>query len=198
MKKHFLLLSAFLLLTACETSSTSQSSSYKSDSSSSQTVSNVKDDEIKTEYYTLTYSYDPGDSTKVLVLYNGTITPFINIKDYGYDKDPIPGDSICLKYTGEIRILETYPSTAYLKELKEIISVEVFEARIFEFTYTDSKLISTDNQQMAFCNVDNVINKDNSITPLEEIEEGTTLYGINPADFSSFNCLYLCSFNPRI
>ena len=193
MKKHFLLLSAFLLLTACETSSTSQSSS---DSSPSQTVSSVKDDEIMTEYYTLTYSYDPGDSTKVLVLYNDSITPFINVKDYGYEKEPIPGDSICLKYTGEIFILETYPSTAYLKELKEIISVEVFEARIFEFTYTDSKLISTDNQ-MAFCNVDNVINEDNSITPLEELEEGTTLYGINPASFSSLNCIYLCSFNPR-
>lgn len=129
-------------------------------------------------------------------LFDNELQPFIDVTQYGHSP-LIPGDSVRISYQGEIRIKEIWPASADLQNAK-ITGVEVYEARVFEFTVKGEDLYNNDEKTIyglpETIYLDDWQGYDEGAKVLED---GMTVYGINPAAFSSFNCVYFCLFNPR-
>lgn len=129
-------------------------------------------------------------------LFDNEIQPFVDVTDYGHSP-LIPGDSVRISYQGEIQIKETWPATADLSQAK-ITGVEVYEARVYEFTVKGADLF--ENDEKTIYGLPETIYLDDwqgYNEGAEVLEDGMTVYGINPAAFNSFNCVYFCLFNPR-
>lgn len=186
------LLPLLLVLTGCPANLSSTSQSNEEKTSESQPSG-----EESTHYldYEVTASKEIIDAGFPW-LFGGEIQPFIDVTEYG--RSPlIPGDSVRISYQGEIKIRETWPATADLSQAT-VTGVEVYEARVCEFTVKGTDLY--ENGEKTIYGLPETIYLDDwqgYDEGAKVLEDGMTVYGINPAAFSSFNCVYFCLFNPR-
>ena len=189
MRNPLALLSLLLALTGCTASLSSQKETARETSPSEAKESAYLDYDVTTSPKVIDYGFP--------MLFNDEILPYVDATDYE-NRPLIPGDSLRIEYQGDILIKETYPATADLSQA-EIKGVEVYEARIFEFTVEDGKLWEQGKETIY--DIPEVIYLNDWQgygEGADVLEEGMTVYGINPAYFNSFNCIYFCAFAPRL
>lgn len=189
MKKAILLLAALLLSSCSEASSSSFLASIGNDSASSDLTS----EEVHVATHDLTISKRAIEMGHTF-LYDDMIVPYVDVEDYGFEK-MIPGDHISISFEGTIYFRETYPETADLTNAT-IKDVDVFYSSIESFVYRNDGIYK-DGEKTVFSIPEDIIVKGWEMKDVSALEEGTTLYGITPASFSSDNVLYFTTFQPR-
>lgn len=189
MKKAILFLAALLLSSCSEASSSSFPASIGNDSASSDMTS----EEVHVATHDLTISKRAIEMGHTF-LYDDMIVPYVDVEDYGFEK-MIPGDHISISFEGTIYFRETYPETADLTNAT-IKDVDVFYSSIESFVYRNDGIYK-DGEKTVFSIPEDVIVKGWEMKDVSALEEGTTLYGITPASFSSDNVLYFTTFQPR-
>ncbi len=128
--------------------------------------------------FTVQYDYGQHVEDRATLLLSGTI-PFFDPEEYGVSP-LIAGEKVTVSYTGELRILESYPSQAVL----DGVTIEKVEktdrAYITDCHCVDGKLF--DPLGNWFSNLtkedipEYVIHEDSTFTPFDELAEGTKLY----------------------
>ena len=189
MKKAILFLAALLLSGCSEASSSSFPVSIGNGSASSDKIS----EEVHVAFHDLTISKRAIEMGHTF-LYDDMIVPYVDEEDYDFEK-MIPGDCISISFEGTIYFRETYPETADLANAT-IKDVDVFYSRIETFVYRNDGIYK-DGQKTVFSIPEDVIVEGWKMKDAGALEEGTTLYGITPASFSSHNVLYFTTFQPR-
>ena len=153
---------------------------------------------VKSIMMKASYDYGSFDDNKASLLIEGS-TLFFDPSDYGISSI-YGGDVLNVYYTGEIYILESYPSQVSIN----LVWVELLEASIIEFEVlevpneTRKELVAKDpTYQIASVNTDKVIDEDYNFKSFEELDAGSVVYGTL---IPGVNCLCvesLFSFNPR-
>ena len=135
---------------------------------------------------------------KVTLLIGSSTIPF---KKEKYNIDTfVVGDFVTVDYTGELYILETYPSQWYMNEM-QIKDVKVTHGKVHEYEMLpdpggNRSLANTMGESFNF-GTKYVINEDGSfIEGLNDFPIGTKVYGIEPPHFSSKTILAFYSYNP--
>lgn len=108
---------------------------------------------------------------------------FFNPTEYGIDYF-VAGDYVTIDYTGEFRVLETYPGQVETDDL-QLQNVAVERGDLYEF-----EVIAGDNGENTLKVLNDavageylteyVINEDGSFAKYSTYEVGTKIYGINP------------------
>ena len=135
---------------------------------------------------------------KVTLLIGSSTIPF---KKEKYNIDTlVVGDFVTVDYTGELYILETYPSQWYMNEM-QIKDVKVTHGKVYEFEVTANpgygqSIICLSGKSFDY-GCSHVINEDGSyIEHFDECPIGTKLYGVHPSHFASQTILAFYSYNP--
>lgn len=154
--------------------------------------------ETKTIARDINVDYGQYERGKATLLFGDSIIPF-DYKDYGIDY-LAAGDYVEVSYKGELRILETYPSTVALDG--EIVDVNVRHGRIFEFEVADNpgggkslRILDSSIAPGKYLTTD-CINRDGTFDQATNLPTGTRIYGINPASYDSLSILAFYSYNP--
>ena len=111
----------------------------------------------------------------------GKVTPllggnyfFFNAKDYNVT--PLyGGDTVTITYTGQMFVLEKYPGEVII-ENGAITRVEKNSALIIEIVREDGVWYNLGGDSLAVTLPRYVVHQDGTFSPLEEIEDGVTLY----------------------
>ena len=153
---------------------------------------------VKSKMMKASYDYGSFDDNKASLLIEGS-TLFFDPSDYGISSI-YGGDVLNVYYTGEIYILETYPSQVSIN----LVWVELLEASIIEFEVLEvpnearKELVAKDpTYQIASVNTDKVIDEDYNFKSFEELDVESVVYGTL---IPGVNCLCvesLFSFKPR-
>lgn len=154
----------------------------------------------KTMIVEVTYDYGIHVENIVSVLLNGCFV-FFNIKEYNIDK-LVGGDYLIIAYTGDFMVKEIYPSIFEGIDFN-IISIEQYIPAYIEYEVIfkdDVKSLIPTNSSLSnyVINTKYVVNEDNSFINVDDLDEGSIVYGANPSYYSSLTIPYLFSYLPRI
>lgn len=149
-------------------------------------------------YVMVNYDYGMHIKNKLTLLFDSYF-PYFDIKDYGIDK-VIGGDVLEITFLEDFYCQETYPGVCNIKE-GNITNVTLYKGNVIEFKIENvngqKSLVKESNQPTIYKNI-NIIDKDESFHTLDYFDEGMIVYGINPAIFSSLNCVCFYSYNPYL
>ena len=81
------------------------------------------------------------------------------------------------------------------------VDVTLYKGLVIEFKIENKEgrklLVDQSNRPTIYENI-SIIDKDESFHSIEYYDEGTVVYGINPATFNSLNCVCFYSYNPYL
>lgn len=158
-------------------------------------IQNIK----KSMIVEVTYDYGMHIENEVSVLLNGCLL-FFNIKEYNIDK-LVGGDYLIITYTGDFMVKEIYPSIFEGIDFS-IISIEQYIPHYIEYEVIlkdDVKSLIPTNSSLSnyVINTKYVVNEDYSFINVDDLNEGSIVYGANPSYYSSLTITYLFSYLPR-
>ena len=134
---------------------------------------------MNTAIFTVGYDYgfhqqtSGGEGVATLLL-DGCL-PFFDFNDYNLPMPILAGDELTVYYTGEMLTQESYPGKVVIQDGKVEWVEKTNHAQIVELVYANDEI---DGGKYYFPEYPAyVINLDGTCTPLENIEEGSLLYG---------------------
>lgn len=146
----------------------------------------------------INYDYGMHIENKLTLLFDSYF-PYFNIKDYGIDK-VVGGDVLEITIKEDFYCEESYPGVCHIKK-GNIVDVTLYKGLVIEFKIENIEgrklLVDQSNRPTIYENI-SIIDKDESFHSIEYYDEGTVVYGINPATFNSLNCVCFYSYNPYL
>ncbi len=188
MKKHrYLIIFSLifpLILTGCGQTSLSE----ESESSLDPNIITSVADEQKTWNLEVRFDYGFHVEDTLTMLYNDII-PFFNTEQYGIT-DLLAGDILTIRYTGEIRIQETYPATIGPSEFT-ITDVSIIRAKVVRLAFYEQKdyytnFITVDGSAKIYrVNFPYIIYPDNTFSAFDDTNLGRAYYGTLRGDMNT-------------
>ncbi len=143
------------------------------------TVGGMEPKEESLVTFTVQLDYGMHVSGRAIPLLGGNYI-FFNAEEYGI-APLLGGDAVTITYTGEMSVLEKYPGEVVIIG-GEIVQVEKHSADIIKIIREKGEWYTMEGDKLGVTLPDYVVHYDRSFSPIEEIEDGKTLYATYHSD----------------